>query len=169
MRTQARIVVALAFLASACNFSGLAFRVDDRLTIVEPEDREQVRLPVTVRWRVEDFAVTGPTREPSDDAGYFGVYLDRQPQPPGQPLEWFAKDDETCRAQDGCPDAAYLASRNIYATDQMAFTIETVAQPPSDVKRREFHEVTIALLDGTGRRIGESAYYVVFEVVRDER
>jgi hypothetical protein len=158
--------VALAIAASACSFSGLSFRTDERLTITDPDPREEVRLPVTVRWDVEDFQVTGETGAESPDAGYFGVYVDRQPQPPGKPLEWFAKDDETCRPADGCPDEEYLAVRGVHATDETEFTIDVLPQPDNE-NRREFHEVTVVLLNGAGERIGESAFHVDFEVLRD--
>lgn len=154
-------------LLGACSFSGVAFKVDERLDITTPREREIVTLPLTVDWDIEGFTVTGPTSSDADDAGYFGVFVDGRPQPPGEPLSYFARDDDTCRAEDGCPDEAYLAQRGIHATAETQFTIDLLPRP-SDDSKREFHEVTVVLLDGQGDRIGESAWAVEFEVERNQ-
>lgn len=170
MRAVRRLPVALALvatLASGCALHGLSFKVDERLAIISPEDREAVTLPVTIDWEISDFNITGPDGGADAQSGYFGVYVDRAPQPPGQPMEWFAKDDETCRPDDGCPDEQYLADRGVHSTQETQFVIENLPPPPTDqADRREFHEVTVVLLDGSGRRIGESAFTVQFEVDR---
>lgn len=156
LRRLTTALVAVVLLGG-CAFSGLSFRIDDRLTFVHPQDREQVTLPLTVDWEVTDF--------PAD--GSFVAFVDRSPMPPNQPVEWFAKDDETCRPADGCPDAEYLSSRNIFPTTESELTIENLPPPPSDqAARREFHEVTVVLVDAEGKRIGESAFSVEFEVIR---
>ena len=157
----------LAVALSGCAINGLAFRVDDRLRILQPADREIVTLPVTINWEITDFEVTGPDGSEDPGSGYFGVFVDRAPQPPGETVEWFAKDDESCRPADGCPDEQYLADRGVYTTDKTEFVVKTLPPPPSDqAARREFHEVTIVLLDGSGRRVGESAFTAEFEVKR---
>ena len=168
-RTKVGALAAALALAGlpGCAISGLAFKVDDRLKVVSPADRERVSLPVTVDWEITDFEVTGPTGSEAADAGYFGVFVDRAPQPPGETVEWFAKNDRSCRPEDDCPDKGYLASRGVYTTSETKFVIKTLPPPPSDqVNRREFHEVTIVLLDGSGQRIGESAFTSEFEVKR---
>ena len=46
--------------------------------------------------------------------------------------------------------------------------IERLPLPSGDAqRRREFHDVTIVLLNGRGERIGESAFVRQFEVDRD--
>ena len=163
----AGLSAALSLLATGCVAQGLSFRVDDRLTIEAPEARSEVTLPVTIRWKVEDFRVVDPGSDaaPSDDAGYFGVFVDRTPQPPGETLAWVARKDRSCRKADGCPDAEYLAARNIYSTSETEIRFEQLPRP-NDEDKKERHNVTIVLLDSEGRRIGESAYYVEFVVTR---
>ena len=152
---------------SGCAVQGLAFTIDDRLQIVSPQDREVVRLPVTIKWKIRDFKVTGPDGAQNPEAGYFGVFVDRAPPPPGETFTWVAKDDRSCHPEDGCPSKAYLADRGIFTTDETKFVLKTLPPPTDDqAKRREFHEVTIVLLDGSGRRIGESAFTSEFEVKR---
>lgn len=148
----------LVTAASGCGWSNLAFRQDDRLRFVTPDDRAEVTLPLTVRWEVEDFEV-GP------DAGSFAVFVDRAPQPPGKPLEWLARDDDSCRPSDGCPDADWYALRDVYPTTDQHLTIDQLPARSDD--RRELHEVTVVLLDEEGRRVGETGWTTEFQVVRD--
>lgn len=155
------VLAVLAALLAGCAVSGLAFRVDDRVEITHPEDRASVTLPVTITWTVDGFDVAGP------DAGRFGVFVDRAPQPPGEGLDWFARDDDSCRPEDGCPDAEYFRQRQIHATSDTSFVIDALP-PPSTSRGPERHEVTIVLLDGDDRRIGESAFHVEFEVDRED-
>lgn len=161
------LLLGCAVLLSGCALRGLSFRIDDRLQILTPADREAVSLPVTVDWEISDFEVTGPDGTEDAESGYFGVFIDRAPQPPGETVEWFAKDDTSCRPADGCPDRQYLADRGVHTTDKTKFVVKNFPPPPSgQAPRREFHEVTIVLLDGSGRRIGESAFTAQFEVLR---
>ncbi len=162
------VILAFVFVSSSCSVSGLNFEQDERLEITAPEDRAKVRLPLTVTWAVTDFEVTGPGRSDRDDAGYFGVYVDRAPQPPNKTQAWLMRDDAECRRTPGCPDTTYLEQAHIYSTERMSFRIERLPQPSSEApRRREFHEVTIVLLNGRGQRIGESAFVREFEVDRD--
>ena len=173
MRSSRSALVVVALLlatASACGFgtAGLSFVADDRVSITSPRDREKLRLPVTVDWTVDDFEVTGPGRGSGAREGYFAVFVDRGPIPPGKTLRHVAKDDRSCRADDGCPDEEYLTARGIYTTSETELVLENMRKTARD-GRREFHEVTIVLLDADGRRIGESAWYVRFELLRGVR
>ena len=147
-------VPALVLLTGACATAGLGFRVDDRVDIVAPGERDEVELPLTIRWEAHDIE------------GTFGVFVDRSPQPPGKSLSWFS--DDECDAQPGCPDAAYLAQRDIYTTNEHSLTIERVVEPV-EKKRCHMHEATIVLLDADGRRKGESAWSVEFRLCDDRR
>lgn len=147
--------MALTTLATngGCGLRGLSFVQDDRVTILEPRPRASVALPVRLAWRAEGF---------SADDGSFAVFVDRSPQPSGKSLHWLARDDKGCRADDGCPDAEYLARRGVYVTKAPELVLERVAARTD--RDRDLHEATIVLLDPEGRRIGESAFSVDFEV-----
>lgn len=151
------LVAVLAFLATGCGVSDLAFRQDNRLEFVAPADRSEVTLPITVRWRVEDFAVGA-------DAGSFAVFVDRAPLPPGKTLAWLARNDDACRSADGCPDDAWFAQRDVYLTVDSKLVIDQLPARTDD--RREFHEVTVILLDEQGRRVGETGWSLEFQVER---
>lgn len=155
----------LSLLAPAgCGVQGLNFREDTRVRITAPADRTQVGLPVTIEWEVSDFHITGPGERPAHgrDAGYFAVLIDRAPQPPGQPLSWHARDDDSCSTARGCPDEEWYAQRQIFTTTDTTFTVAHMATRGDE--RRDFHEAVIILLDTDGRRIGESAFAVEFEL-----
>ena len=66
------LVLVLALLLQGCAVTGIAFRHDDRLSFVTPDDRAEVSLPFTVEWETEDFDV------PAD--GSYAVFVDRAPQ-----------------------------------------------------------------------------------------
>lgn len=165
----ALVLAGLCTVLSGCVPDGLAFRTDTRLTIIEPEDRETVSLPVTIDWDIRDFDIVEPGAdvegEPGDE-GYFAVFVDTTPMPPGKPLRWIARDDTSCREDDGCPDEEYLAGRGIYTTTETELTLEQLPRTGDD-DRRERHRATIVLLDATGTRIGESAFEVAFDIDRE--
>ena len=165
-RRVALLVQPLLLLTVAgCAFSHLDFVQDRRVSIISPQNRSSVHLPVTVRWSVHDFDVTGPGTEDTGAAGYFLLLIDTTPQPPGQPLRWLAHGDRLCLATRSCPDAAWLARHQIYTTTNTSFTIHTLApRASSDLGGPNRHEVTIVLLDPRGRRIGETAFTVAFQL-----
>ena len=154
-------------LMPACS-THVAFKQDHRLQFVYPRDRQKVTLPMTVRWTIDDFHVTGPTPTTLPKAGYFAVFVDRSPQPPGEALTWFARNDRSCKRTPTCPDTAYFNRHDIYTTTDTTFALNVVKAPPSGSKGKDVHDVTVVLLDGTGRRIGETAFNVSFEVPRQK-
>lgn len=164
MRTRRGLLPTLALagvlVTSACAFDGLAFVQDTRLAISAPTPRETVELPVTVTWET--------TEDVLPPGGAYGVYVDGRPQPPGEPLSWFAIDDDACERDPTCPDEDYYRRRDVHVTDRGSFTIEQLPTT-SDDGRRERHEVTVVLLDAETRRIGESAWSIEFELEREDR
>ncbi len=162
------VAVSLALLVTGCGVRGLNFSDDRRLEFLAPSDRAEVRLPVTVAWTVHDFELTGADGSNRRDAGSFGVYVDRTPQPPGQRQTWLVRNDSACkRDRSVCGEQDFLSQRDIHSTTETMFVIERLPLPTGDAqRRREFHEVTIVLLNGRGERIGESAFVRQFEVDR---
>jgi len=160
-------LLGLSLILSGCVPQGLAFKVDERLTFLSPEDRSTVRLPLTLDWEMRDFDITPPgTGEPSEDAGYFAVFIDASPVPPGEQLRWIARKDSSCRAADGCPDTEYLQARGIYTTTDTRLVLDQLPRTNDAEDRRERHRATVILLDAAGARIGESAFEVTFDIDR---
>ncbi|MCA1702312.1 MAG: hypothetical protein LC808_03175 [Actinobacteria bacterium] len=150
-----------------CSVNGLTLRQDDRVEITSPADDAVVREPVEVTWTVEGFEVTGPTEAASPESGYFGVLLDRFPPPPGQTLSWLVEGDESCKRNPRCPNREYFEDRGIFTTTDTSFTLP-VLPGLHDSQHAEIHHVNIVLLDGAGRRIGESMWTVDFEIERED-
>lgn len=161
-----RVGLATCALAAltGCGLSNLAFVADHRLHFVQPVSRSLVTAPVTLRWSIRDFTVVGPHQgPPSSRAGYFAIFVDRAPIRPGQTVAAIAHGDRSCTRTPGCPDAQYLADRQVYVTNQTSFTLDQVA-PFRSRQKTQTHEATIILLDSSGRRIGESVWYRDFRI-----
>ncbi len=164
--TTACAVLSLCGALTACVPQGLAFRADQRLTFVLPEDRSTVSLPVTIDWDIRDFAVVDPGQPAAEGEGYFAVFVDRAPVPPGESLSWIARDDDDCRAADGCPDEEYLNTRGVYATTETKLVFEQLPRTTDLEGRKERHRAVVVLLDAGGKRIGESAFEIAFDLDR---
>jgi hypothetical protein len=161
------VVLGLWVALSGCVPQGLAFRVDDRLTFVSPEDRSTVSLPVVLDWEIRDFDIVDPgTPVRGVDAGYFAVFVDRAPMPPNESLRWLARKDTSCRPDDGCPDEEYLNARGVWTTTETELVLEQLPRTTDREDRKERHRAVVVLLDGEGRRIGESAFEIAFDVER---
>jgi len=164
------VAIATTVLLPACRVSDLSFKEDERVEIVSPKDQDKVALPFELRWTVKDFEVVGPDGSDSDDAGYFAVLLDESPMPPGEGLDYFARDDESCDRSAGCPDAQYFAERGIFPTSATSFEVTTIEDTRLTDRQSapDDHELTVILLNGKGERIGESAFRVDVEVDRGQ-
>lgn len=175
MRHRSRAFAVLAAMAlvaiagGACRTTDLAFRVDERVEITHPEPRSEVTLPFTLTWTVEDFTVTGPDGSDTGDRGWFAVLVDTTPMPPGEGLDYFARDDDSCMSLPGCPDETYLADRNVYLTQETSFEVTSLVdtRPVDRQSAPDDHEIAIVLLDGQSERIGESSFRVEFTVDRE--
>lgn len=168
MRRSIGLVAAilLVLVASGCQVEGLAFKRDERVEIVAPGYRETVSQPVTIDWDVTDETLAAQV---GDDI-QFGVFVDVDPQPPGASLDYFGRDDPRCRNTPGCPDTEYLTDRGIHTTTETEITFDRLPIAPGvDLERgqRDFHEVTVVLLNEDGGRLGESAWWIIFEIDRD--
>lgn len=153
---------AAVLLLTGCDVSNMAFFNDHRVKVVAPEDRSTVDLPVKVSWEVGDFEVTGRDGQKRSDAGYFAVFVDRPPIPPDKTLEEYAQEPGSC-GNSACGKVENLAY--VFATEQTGLELAELpaVNEEGDVEK---HEVTIVLLDGTGARIGESAFWVRFDFDR---
>lgn len=133
----------------------LAFVRDERVDIVAPKERAKTSLPVTIRWTAK--------RLP---AGSFGVIVDQAPPRPGKTLAQLFSGSDFCKGPGGkelCASDAFLNERGAYVTKKTSLRLARLPEK-SDDGRREFHEVTIILLDVQGRRVGESGWTVQFEL-----
>ena len=164
-RLGAVAVLGIVLLTSGCvKLSELQFKQDHRLEFTSPDDYEFVKPPVEIEWTMKDFEVlpANSGEPPSDDAGYFAVFVDQAPIKPGRTLEDVAGRDEACKMAPRCPDKRYLAAKAVYVTHQPRLTLELIPQLTSKEKIQT-HQLTVILLDSTGHRIGEYAWHLYFK------
>ncbi len=164
-RLSALLTTALLLGAAGCDVSRLQFTNDDRLSFDAPQARAQVKVPLTIRWSMRDFDAVGLDGSNDDGKGAFAVFIDRAPMPVGKDLTWFGKDDPGCERDPRCPDEAYLAERGVHLTTVTSLTLDVLPRVGAGVGDEQ-HYVNVVLLDGTGRRIGESAWYQPFTFPR---
>ena len=163
---MSRLVAAVALVISAagCATRGLSFVTDDRVDIVTPKDRSEVALPFTVDWTARDVSI-GP------GVGQFGVFIDQAPPPPGKTAAWLFRGSAACKGDRGkalCATPEFLANQQVFQTTDTEFTVSSIRKLTGSDKRREFHEVTVVLLDPAGERVQESAWSVQVDV-KDRR
>lgn len=161
--SRARAATALLVLvaASGCQLDQLQFKNDDRLSFETPEARHRVTAPVTVRWTMRDFSPTGLDGSTDHDRGVFAVFVDSAPMPVGKNLKWLFRSDNGCKHDARCPSLQQLADRGVHVTTDSSVVLDVLPQV-GEGKGDEQHWVNVVLLDGTGHRIGESAWYLPF-------
>lgn len=141
----------------------LSFLPDRRLSMVAPEEEEEVRLPLVVKWDVEDF--------PLEDGNHFGVFVDTDiPSPDNVVRLRVCTDRELLPPAPGefrglCSDQR----DKIFFTAETSFTLECF-EPRFNLGARRLndHQVTVILLDAEKRRVGEAAASVPFRVDPDD-
>lgn len=143
-----------AVLLPACAVRGLSFVTDDRLKIVDPKQNATVSLPFEVTWTVKNYD------------GLFAVFFDRSPIRPNQTLRSLVPSDDPCRSESSCPDADWLADRNVYVTDGTGVVVDRLPDRRDSDRSKDRHDMTIVLLDENGQRTGESAFTKEFIVER---
>lgn len=151
--------------STGCELADYQFRVDDRMTIVDPPAKSAVDPPFRITWEMEDFDAAGLDGSTSEDSGVYAVFVDRPPMKAGQSLRSLFDDDPACASDARCPDARRLARENIYVTAKDRVRVKFL--PLVGAGGPDLHTITIVLLDGSGRRIGESSWYRTFTTEGD--
>lgn len=154
MPLRRTLAFVLCMVMSSCSFTGVAFRKDHRLKIVNLPDRSTIEIPFDLRFTFDG------TLSP-DGATAFGILIDWTPPPPGAPLARLLENDPACQGAKGCPDG-YLEQNRIITTTDTTFVMNNVPIGTDRQERRGFHEVTIVLVDAQGRRVGETAVFTRF-------
>jgi hypothetical protein len=100
---------------------------------------------------------------PTKSAGYFSVFIDRAPIKPGRSLRSVGDTDRACVHDPSCPDAQYLADRQVYSATEPLLKL-TEVQPLETKDGVQLHGAIVVLMDTAGRRIGEAAWRLEFRV-----
>lgn len=159
-RFGARLVIVailVAFVASACSLSGLAFVEDERISIRQPKENAEVSLPFTLSWKATDVD------------GRVAIFFDRSPMRPDHDMASLVGEHDLCRDRPGCPDAQWMTEQRIYVSDGTSVEIDALPDDRPNNRSKDRHEVTIVVLGEDGKRSGESSVYREFIVERDDR
>jgi hypothetical protein len=141
----------------------LSFLPDRRLSMVAPEEEQQVGLPLVVRWKVEDFPVT--------DGNHFGVFVDTDIPSPDKTVRL-----RVCTSREQLPPApgefrgiCKDQRQKIFFTTDTSYELQCF-EPRFNLGARRLndHRVTVILLDGQNRRVGEAAASVPFRADPDD-
>ena len=161
-RRAVRALACLTALAALAGCQGgLQFKNDHRLAFEQPEARQKVTAPVTVRWTMRDFDASGLDGSHEDGKGVFAVFVDRAPMPVGKDLRWLFRKDAGCARDPRCPSEQQLRDSGVIVTSDTSVTIDVLPQVGDGVGDEQ-HYVNVVLLDGSGRRSRESAWYLPF-------
>ena len=135
----------------------LSFRADKRLAMQEPDPEELVHLPVTVRWKSEDWDLS--------NGNQFGVFIDTSIPSPGD----VARIRLCTRLAELPPAPGDFRGICTEQRDKVLFTrshsISIKCLEPffnRGKRRMHDHQVTVILLDKDKRRVGEAAAEVPF-------
>lgn len=140
------------------------------MQIVSPAQHAKISLPVRLAWKTKNFKVVERSTSERTDRGYFGIFVDRAPQPPGEHIEWFFERESSCEPVTICLTPDRLAAEGIFTARRASFVFADISRRPDAARgQQDFHDVTVVLLDPGGRRIGESGDTVFFRLDRDPR
>jgi hypothetical protein len=161
-RALALPALAALLCAGCADLSQMSFRQDQRLVITSPSGGETVRLPFTVRWTMRDFTAMQPGSPVKAGTGYYAIFLDRYPMAPGKSFASLVTNN-ACQGEAGCPNPTFLAENmDIFVTSATSYTINAV--PSGGALDSGSHFVTIILVDGAGKRIGDASWTDSFTV-----
>jgi hypothetical protein len=161
LHSLSRVLAAVAavLVVTSCAPHDLVFRSDDRLEIVQP--RQSVNSDVvTVKWVVHEAIPKA--------AGYL-VLVDRSPQPAGEGLDQFVKNDPDCKKGDraSCLTREYLRRKQVYVTTGTEVTLDRLRDNSTGSKSTKHqHEVIVIPIDAQARRLGEAAWSEQFVVTK---
>lgn len=164
-RARAGAAVLAVVCLAGCATDRLQFKNDHRLSFEAPEERAKVTAPLVVDWDMSGFEATGLDGSTDNKRGAYAVFVDRAPMPAGKDLKWLFRNDSGCKHDARCPSKQQLADRGVLVTTDTQVTIDVLPQVGDGVGDEQ-HFVNVVLLDGTGHRIGESAWYLPFRSKR---
>lgn len=145
LRTGASVIalVVLAGLLTACRTSGLVFRKTD-LRIESPDAASAVTLPLTIRWNPGGALKEGHT---------FAVFLDRPTIKSGASVMDVIPD--SCLKLPSCDRADYLEQEKVWITASPSLVLTTLPRTADHSSGKEFHTVTVIVLDAAQKRATE--------------
>ena len=111
------------------------------MKVTYPAIYSSVKEPLTIQWHVNGTGAADGTR--------FAVFLDRDPMPPGEGIDYFDSRDR----------------EGIWLLDRTTLHLDVLSRRPGvDPAEQDHHDVTVVLLDRAGKRVGEDAGFSEFNI-----
>lgn len=143
--TLVAVLVAAATLLTGCRTSGLVF-AKSQFHITSPGTSSTTTLPLKISWNA------GSLARPGDR---FAVFLDRETIQPGQNVLRLIPD--SCKQIPTCSREQFLEQEKVWLTAQPSLVLEVLPSTiPADHRGgKEYHSLTVIILDSSLRRTGE--------------
>ena len=160
-------MIAMTIAVAGCGFTRVdapvSFKADHRLSFQDPDQEDDVHIPVRLNWKADDFSLSG--------GNHFAVFVDKAPVGPKRTVRIrLCTEGEKLPPQLGsdrtiCKDEV----QRIYFADTSSLQLRCF-QPRFDAPKRErnTHTATVILVDRNDRRVGQAASSVRFHVDAEE-
>jgi hypothetical protein len=168
------VTIVLALACVSCQTTGMAFTRNEQIAVTRPRPRQELRLPIAVRWRVAPGLAASIRRSHGDK--YYAVFVDRSPIRGGNDISGIV--DSECRRTPGCGDEQWFNERGVYFTSETSITVADLPDLREDRARehRDLHRLTVVVMQRAeepnletivdGTRDGEGAVSVDFWIDR---
>jgi len=148
------VVLALAGALAGCRTSGLVFG-GYQLRVVSPGQNSTVTLPMTITWSAGDLYQPGDT---------YAVFVDGTPVGVGRSITDLIP--QSCLVVPDCSRTPYYEQANVWLTTKPSLVLTSIQQVNGQNSNREFHVLTIILLDKAQVRVSEEYASLDFLYVR---
>ncbi|WP_007507777.1 MULTISPECIES: hypothetical protein [Pseudofrankia] len=137
-------LVVAAGVLTGCRVTGLVFTAG-QIRITSPGASSTVsELPMKITWTAGNLA------RPGDQ---FAVFLDQPTIRPGQNVLKLVP--ESCRNLPTCSREQFLRQAKVWVTKSPALVLDSIPRANPIGDNREYHSVTIVLVDQSLKRLGE--------------
>jgi hypothetical protein len=144
-RATALVIAVLAitpFLAG-CRTTGIVLG-GYQLHVVRPGANSTETLPMTITW------TAGSLYQPGDS---YAVFLDSTPIGVGRSITDLVP--MSCLQMPGCSRATYYQQANVWLTSQPSLTLTSIPEIAGQNSAREYHTITIVILNKSQVRTSE--------------
>jgi len=148
-------VLAVLMAASGCSSQAMLFIKDTRVHIVQPTENSRHSLPLHLQWTGNNVA-----------GARYALFFDSPPVRPGQSLLSLVDKQDPCRADNSCLGSSSLTDKYVFVTKATHLDVDLLPDRRKSHSSLDDHLLTIVMVDGAGRRIGEAAYLRTFTLDR---
>lgn len=156
LRTTALVIVvlALASVLAGCRTAGLVFG-GYQLRVLSPGANSTATLPMTITW------TAGDLYQPGDS---YAVFVDATPIGVGRSITDLVP--TSCLEMPGCSRAPYYQQASVWLTSKPSLTLTSIPEVTGQNSGREYHTLTIIVLNKSQVRVSEEYVSLDFLYMR---